>query len=140
MSVVSRIKGGIGADDPYWDALGHGELRITRCAHCSRWIWPAHYRCGDCGSWELEWTPVEPIGTIYSWTRAYFVPDEIRERAQDAPYVAVLVELPGAGRVRVSGVLQGSQEGLRIGASVRGVFLPPSPKSKDYPSLAWELT
>ena len=133
------IKGGIGADQPYWDALGQGEFRLPRCTGCSRWLWPAHYRCGLCGSWDIEWVQQEPIGIIYTWSRVFFTSAETKERAEDLPYVAVLVEIPAAGGARVSGILLGEEDKLRIGAQVRGVFLPPSAKSKNYPTLAWQL-
>lgn len=137
---AQTIKGGIGADGPYWDALAQSEFRLTRCATCSRWLWPAHYRCGHCGSWDIDWVRVEPIGKIYTWSRVFFASGETKERAGDLPYVAVLVEIPAADGIRVSGVLVGSEEKLRIGAEVQGVFLPPSVRSKNYPTLAWQLT
>lgn len=133
------IKGGIGADQPYWEALGRQEFRLTRCAGCSEWQWPAHYRCGHCGSWDIEWVELEPQGTIYTWSRVFFTSAETKEREEDLPYVAVLVEIAAAAGARVSGVLIGDEDKLRIGAPVRGVFLPPSAKSKNYPTLAWQL-
>lgn len=107
-----RINGGINADEKYWEFLEDSEFRLPRCAGCARWMWPAHFRCGDCGSWEQEWVPVDPSGSVYSWTRSWHAFDRTRERAED---------------------------GLRIGAPVRGHIDPPSPKSKGYPALRWSL-
>lgn len=136
---LPRIRGGIGADGPYWDALERGEFKLSRCCGCDRWIWPAHFRCGHCGSWEIRWDDVDPRGTIYTWTRNHAVSDVLKERRGDVPYVTVLVELPQAGGARVAGVLQGDERGLKIGAPVRGVVRPPEPRAKGYATMAWEI-
>lgn len=135
----NRIIGGIGADDDYWRALEDGEFKLPRCASCGRWMWPAHFRCGRCGAWELNWVSVEPKGEVYSWTRSWYAFDRVRERAADVPYVTVLAAIPHAGGARVLGVLKGVEEGLRVGASVRGSIDPPSEKSKGYASIRWSI-
>jgi uncharacterized protein len=134
------ITGGIGADDPFWEALEAGEFRLPRCGGCGRWTWPAHWRCGECGSWEFRWTAVEPAGTVYSWTRTWYAFDRTRERAGDVPYVVVLVEVDGTDGARVLGVLTGDEAPLKIGARVAGAILPPAEKAKGYPSIVWSLT
>lgn len=134
-----RINGGIAADDPFWEALEAGELRLPCCAGCGRWTWPAHWRCGACGSWEFRWTAVEPAGTVYSWTRTWYAFDRTTERAGDLPYVVVLVEVDGTDGARVLGVLTGDEAPLKVGARVTGTILPPSEKSLGYPSLVWSI-
>lgn len=133
------IAGGINADQEYWEYLGRGEFRLSRCASCATWIWPAHFRCGKCGSWDIEWAPLEARGVVYSWTRTWYSFDRTAERAEDIPYVTVLAEVNGAGGARVLGVLEGDESQLTIGARVRGVIKPPSAKSKGYPSVCWVL-
>lgn len=135
----NKIVGGIGADDEYWRGLEDGALKLPRCAGCGVWMWPAHFRCGQCGAWDLNWIAVEPQGEIYSWTRSWYAFDRVRERAADVPYVTVLAALPQAGGARVLGVLKGSEEGLRVGAKVRGSIDPPNEKSKGYASIRWSL-
>lgn len=139
MNAVARIRGGIGADEEYWLALERGEFKLARCADCRKWMWPAHFRCGDCGSWDIAWEDVEPVGTVYTWTRNHAVSDVIKERRGDLPYVTLLVELPQAGGARVAGMLDGSYNGLRIGARVRGKIRPPEDRSRGYATMAWEL-
>jgi uncharacterized OB-fold protein len=134
-----RITGGIGADERYWESLEEGHVRLPRCAGCKRWMWPAHFRCGDCGSWDQLWEEVEPTGTVYTWTRSWYVFDRTKERAEDVPYVVVVAELPGAGGARVIGVLDGPDDGVRVGAPVRGHIDRPSARSKGYPALRWSL-
>ena len=139
MNATPRIRGGIGADEQYWAALERGEFKLSRCSSCHIWMWPAHFRCGHCGSWEIEWEDIEPVGTIYTWTRNYAVSDVIKERREDLPYVTVLVELPQAGGARVAGVLQGDGANVRIGAAVRGVVRPPDVRARGYATMAWEI-
>jgi len=134
-----RITAGIGADDPFWEALEAGEFRLPRCAGCGRWTWPAHWRCGECGSWDFVWTALPPKGTVYSWTRTWYAFDRTKERAGDVPYVVLLVEIDGADGARVLGVLAGDDAALKIGAPVTGTILPPSEKAKGYPSVVWRL-
>ena len=136
----NKILGGICGDDEYWRGLERGEFRLQQCANCARWIWPANFRCGKCGSWQMEWRDMEPVGTIFSWTRSWYLFDRTRERADDIPYVTVVAEIPAAGKIRVMGVLKGDETGLRIGAPVRGEIDPPSEKTKGYPSLRWVLS
>ncbi len=133
----AKIIGGIGADDEYWRSLSRGEFRLSRCAVCKGWMWPAHFRCAQCGAWELEWVEVEPRGTVFTWTRSWYAFDRVKERAEDVPYVTALVELAHAGGARVLGMFEGPDEVIRIGAPVRGEIRPPTAKSKNYPSIVW---
>jgi uncharacterized OB-fold protein len=125
-------------DAPYWHGLRRGELVVERCTGCRTWIWPAEWRCGECGSFELGWESVEPTGTVYSWTRTHYPFDP--SHADLIPYVHVLVALTEAGGRRLLGILTGDQTGLRIGATVRGYVEPPSARTLDLPALRWELT
>lgn len=134
-----RIRGGIGADEEYWNGLAEGDFRLPRCARCERWTWPAHFRCGECGSWKFEWIKLEPEGTVYTWTRVHYVFEDVRSRAGQAPYVTVVAEIPAAAGARVMGVLKGPEEGLRIGAQVKGVIEPASELSWGYPTICWTL-
>jgi hypothetical protein len=82
---------------------------------------------------------MEPRGVVYSWTRCWGAFDRTGERAADVPYVVLLVEVEGAGRTRVMGILDGDDTRLRVGARTTGVVRPPSPKSLGYPSVVWVL-
>lgn len=134
-----RIAGGIGADDRYWESLEEGVFRLPRCAGCGAWMWPAHWRCGECGCWDQDWVEVEPVGSVYSWTRTWYSFDRVRERAGQIPYVVVVAELPEAGGARVLGALRGPEEGIAVGAPVHGVIDGPAPESKGYASVRWVL-
>ncbi|ETB17992.1 DNA-binding protein [Mycobacterium avium 09-5983] len=122
-------------DAPYWEGLARGELTIQRCAGCGQWIWPAEWRCGECGSWDFDWPTVAPVGEVHTWTRTHypFVPDH------PTPYVHVLVALCEAGGRRVLGLLTGREDGLRIGARVQGVIEEPSSRTRELPVFRWQL-
>jgi len=134
-----KITGAIEADDEYWRGLESGVFQLQRCASCQTWTWPAHFRCGHCGSWEFEWVPLPANGLVFTYTRTRYAFDRVLERKEDVPYVTVVTEIPAANNVRVMGLLKGSEQGLTIGAPVKGVIEPPSPKTKNYPSIRWEL-
>src|ERR1700709_2690317 len=111
---AQRIPGGVAADDEFWRGLEEGRFSLPRCQGCDRWTWPAHYRCGECGSWHFRWEEVEPVGNVFSWTRTWQAFETIQERAPSLPYVTVLAEIPAAGGARVLGVLKGGEAGLRV--------------------------
>jgi uncharacterized protein len=134
-----RITGGIGADDRFWESLEDGEFRLPRCADCATWMWPAHFRCAACGSWEQVWEQVEMRGRVYSWTRTHQVYDRTKERAAELPYVVVVAELPAADGARVVGMLAGPDERVRCGAAVRGHIEPPAEASKGYATVRWSV-
>lgn len=140
----NKMVGFIDSGDEFWEALERGEFRISRCSGCKRWMWEANFgaptvRCSECGCWDLEWVEVEPEGVIYAWIRSNRAYPGVTEREADVPYVTVEVEVGGPGGPRVLGVLKGREDGLRVGARVRGTIEPPSPKTKGYPSISWSL-
>jgi uncharacterized protein len=134
-----KIIGAIEADDQYWRSLEEGEFKLPRCASCKNWTWPAHFRCGRCGSWDFEWVALEPKGTIFTWTRTQYAFDRVLERKAQVPYVTVVAEVPAAAGVRVMGVLKGDERNLHTGMAVQGSIDPPSASSKWYPSIRWEV-
>lgn len=124
-------------DAPHWHGLQRGELWLQRCPGCGTWIWPAEWRCGECGSFDPGWEAVEPTGSVYSWTRTHYPFDPAH--ADLVPFVHVLVAVEQAGGRRLIGILTGDETALRIGAAVRGYVEPASPRSLDLPALRWEL-
>jgi uncharacterized OB-fold protein len=104
---------------PYWEALGRGELLLQRCATCTAWVHYPRRRCPVCMSNQLGWEPVEPVGTIHTFTvarRATAVPF-----ASDVPQIIAIVEL--ANGVKMTTTLTDVQpDRLRIGQPVHGVY------------------
>lgn len=126
-----------GLDAPHWDGLRSGRLVLQQCSDCSTWIWSPRPICPHCHSFQLSWRDVDPIGTIFSWTRTW--QPFTRESTGHLPYVVVLVELPAAGGRRIVGVLA-QADGVRptIGAPVRGHIEQP-PDDRHWPLLRWHL-
>jgi uncharacterized OB-fold protein len=126
-----------GLDAPHWDGLRAGKLLLQRCRQCATWTWSPRPICPACHSLDIGWEPVDPLGTIYSWTRTWqpFAP----ESTGHLPYVVVLVELPAAGGCRVLGVLAHA-DGVtpRIGDQVRGEIEQP-PDNDHWPLVRWHL-
>jgi len=122
-----------GLDQPYWDGLARAELLVQRCGRCQTWIWGPQWICGSCHAFDPWWQRVEPVGTVYSWSRTWrpFI-DELHV---DVPYVTIVVELPAAGNRRVLGLLTGS-DSVRIGDRVTGVF--EHDEGARWPMLRWQ--
>ena len=110
-----------GLDKPYWDAALRGELVAQRCRACRAWQWGPEWICHRCLSFDLAFERVSGRGRIYSWERAWHpVHPALREAV---PYVAVLVELPEAGGIRMLGNLAGDARApVEIGAAVEPLF------------------
>ncbi|MDN5913760.1 MAG: OB-fold domain-containing protein [Pseudonocardia sp.] len=127
-----------GSDAPHWEGLARRELRIQHCPRCDMWIWSPRPICPSCHHDQLEWPVIDPVGTVYSWTRTWqpFHPST----AGHLPYVVVTVELPAAGNRRVLGVLcDGDGADVRIGMPVKAEFDDPDDPA-GYPLLRWRLS
>jgi len=126
-----------GADHPYFAGLMEGEIRLQSCEGCGKHHWPAVFHCPDCGSWDHNWSPVSPEGTIYSWTRTWHSFGGLD--AFNAPFVSVVVTLSQVPSVRLLGLLQGDEEGLAIGAPVSGAVHSVEFQGRTIPALSWSL-
>jgi uncharacterized protein len=126
-----------GLDTAHWEGLRAGRLLLQRCGQCETWIWSPRPICPACHSFDLNYETVQPVGTIYSWTRTW--QPFSQEATGHLPYVVVLVELAAAGARRVLGVLAHA-DGVtpRIGATVRGVIEQP-PDDRFWPVVRWHL-
>jgi uncharacterized OB-fold protein len=125
--------------DTYWEGLEEGEFRLCRCTACKVWIWPVIERCGACGSWDREWIAVEPTGVVWGWSRIRHALDGMEHRKDDIPYVVVSAAVGGPNGPKVLGVLKGSEDGLKVGAPVRGTIDPPSPSARGYAAIRWSI-
>ncbi|WP_176593698.1 Zn-ribbon domain-containing OB-fold protein [Sphingobium sp. EM0848] len=121
-------------DQPFWDGLSKGQLRIQRCATCGQWTWPPQERCGPCGSWDMGWEAIAMEGIVHSftWVRHPFTP----AMSGRTPFANLLVELPQAGGARLLGLLEGAGEGLAIGAAVTAEVIR---DTDDHLALRWRL-
>ncbi len=125
-------------DAPYWAGTRDRVLRVQRCGACNTWQWGPEWLCHNCRSWDMRWVEVEPKGKIWTWTRCWHpVHPALKGHG---PYIAVLVELPHAGNVRMLGNLLGDPEQpVRIGAPVEAVFEPHDDAATPYTLVQWKL-
>jgi uncharacterized protein len=123
---------------PYWAGLRQNRLMVQRCSHCQTWQFGPEWLCHRCHAFDPAWTEVEPRGRIFSWERVWH-PSHAALR-QHGPYLAVLVELPHAGCVRMVGNLLGDpMQAVVIGADVDGVFEHHREHSAAYCLLQWRI-
>jgi uncharacterized OB-fold protein len=123
---------------PFWTGLQQGRLMVQRCTHCRCWQFGPEWICHQCHAFDPSWVEVPAQGRIYSWERVWHpVHPVLKERC---PYLAVLVELPDAGYVRLVGNLLGDPlQEVQIGAEVRGSYEHHEEPDPGYSLLQWEL-
>ena len=127
-----------GLSAPYWAGLRQNRLLVQRCTHCQTWQFGPEWICHHCHAFDPEWTEVEPRGRIFSWERVWH-PSHAALR-QRGPYLAVLVEIPHAGGVRMVGNLLGDpMQAVVIGADVEGVFEHHVASDPAYSLLQWRV-
>jgi uncharacterized OB-fold protein len=127
-----------GLSAQYWEGLRQNKLLVQRCHHCQTWQFGPEWLCHHCHTFDPDWVEVSPKGVIYSWERVWHPSHPALKN--HGPYIAVLVELPHAGRVRMVGNLLGDpQQTVEIGISVEGVFEHHKRKDISYSLLQWQL-
>lgn len=124
-------------DYPFWQGLQRGELRIQHCTGCGRWLWPAEWRCGECGSWDFDWPVIPGEGRVYAWERTHH--SFVRKFSDLLPYVNVLVELPHAGGARILGLVTGPSGNISIGDRVVAEIQSPSARTGNLPAVFWRV-
>jgi hypothetical protein len=77
-------------------------------------------------------------GRVYSWTRTHhrFAGTE----GLPLPFVTVVVELPQAGGLRLTGLLEGDTEAVAIGQTVTGSPGETLFEGLNIPTIRWRLT
>jgi uncharacterized OB-fold protein len=128
-----------GLSAPYWTGLRHDRLLVQRCSHCQTWQFGPEWLCHRCHAFDPEWTEVEPQGRIFSWERVWH--PSHASLTHRGPYLAVLVELPHAGGVRMVGNLLGDpMQEVVIGTSVEGVFEHHPDSDPPFSLLQWRVS
>ena len=127
--------GADGLSAPYWEGTRRNELHIQFCKGCNHWQWGPEWICHRCNSFDLDWRQVQGRGVIYSYQRVWHPVHPALNG--HGPYIAVLVELPEAGNVRMLGNLLGDPtQDVRIGAGVEAVFEP----HDSFTLVQWRVT
>lgn len=127
-----------GLSAPYWEGLRQSRLLVQRCRHCQTWQFGPEWLCHHCHAFDPDWIEVAPKGVIYSWERVWHPSHSALKN--HGPYIAVLVELPHAGHVRMVGNLLGDPHQIvEIGMSVEGVFEHHRRADLSYSLLQWQF-
>ncbi len=103
---------------PYWQGLTQGELRIQRCATCSKAVFYPRSICPHCYANHLVWVVASGKGTVYSYTVAH---QGFGPFAADVPFVVAIVELEEGVRM-MSRIIDAPRERIVVGAEVRVTF------------------
>ncbi|PSQ09189.1 nucleic acid-binding protein [Halobacteriales archaeon QS_5_70_15] len=119
-------------DDGYDDLLeaieaGHGFY--LACENGHNYL-PPRRVCPDCGSSELEETPLPGTGEVITRKVVHVPPPRFED---DAPYVTAVAEF---GPVRVTGIVLDADAAPDVGGAVRPVV--GSPETRDDRLLAFE--
>ena len=83
----------------FWAGAARGQLLITRCEGCGRYVWYPEPPCRYCGASRLAWTPVSGRGTLFSWSVVHHA--WIPQFREQLPFVTGLVALQEDPAVRV---------------------------------------
>lgn len=77
-------------NDIFWSWCHRRELRLQRCARCSKTSWPVVEACEHCGGVNLSWDRMSGRGKLVSWSafeRDYYA------GLMPLPYSNVIIEL-----------------------------------------------
>ena len=103
----------------FWTGGGEGELRIHRCAACTRYFHPPQPVCPNCSSRDVAPTAVSGRGKVVSFTINHqpWTP-ELSEK-----YVVAIVELEEQAGLRfLSNVVGCPPEAVEVGMAVKVTF------------------
>jgi uncharacterized OB-fold protein len=105
---------------PFWVSASRGELCFPKCLDCHRFHWYPMERCPYCLGTTIEWTKVEPVGSIFTFTTVRHVFDSSFDLP--IPYVIALIEFEAAPEVRLISNIIDDIDKLEIGMRVRALF------------------
>lgn len=81
---------------PFWEGLGEGAFRTTRCEACGHLTFPPKPICPECWAENIRWEEVAETGWLYSWTRIHAGPAVF---AAELPYPVGVVDLDSGIRI-----------------------------------------
>jgi len=103
---------------PFWTSGASGELRITRCQSCRRWVFPLSAACPECGG-ATAYEATSGKGTVFTHTTNAHPYNP----AVPVPYNISIVELPEQEGLRfTTNVVDCPPENVHIGMPVHVQF------------------
>lgn len=105
---------------PYWDGAAAGQLRIQRCAACTRHFFYPRMVCPHCGSPTVEWVAASGRATLYSYVINH---RPVPGFEADAPYPIAVVELAEGPRMMTTLVdVEPTPEALQLDMPLEVTF------------------
>lgn len=80
----------------YWEGTAAGELRLQRCRQCNQHYFYPRPRCPQCGSRDVEWTPVSGRGRLHTYVISHRAAPGFEDHV---PYAIAVVELEEGPRM-----------------------------------------
>ena len=106
-------------NQPFWDGLREGQLRMQQCLSCELIWYPPGPLCPDCWSTEIEWTTLSGRGTVNSWV--VFHQAYLKGFADDVPYNVTEVTLDEGPRL-MTNLVGIDNDQIEMGMPVEIVF------------------
>ena len=117
----------------FWAGAARGQLVITRCDACGRYVWYPESPCRHCGGPHLTWAAVSGCGTLFSWAVLHHA--WIPQFKDQLPFATGLVALAEDPAVRlVSYIVDCAPQALRCEMPLQVVFRP-----LRYPGVAGDV-
>lgn len=111
----------------YWAGTKQHKLLIQRCRACLTFRWYPRPVCGNCGSFDYDWTEVKGRGNLFSYSTVHRPP--MAEFKGDVPYTVAIVELDEVSNVRLLGrLLDCPPERVKIGMPVEVSYQDVTPE------------
>lgn len=111
----------------FWEFTRQRELRLQRCADCTRFRWPPGPVCDGCVGEDYTWDKVSGRATLLSWViyhRPYFP-------QYSAPHTVLMVELD-EGPLFVTQPHELETDGLRDGLAMEVDWLDGEDQHGEY--------
>ena len=82
--------------DSFYKFVGEGKLMAAKCSKCGAVQLPPRPACPKCMSKDQQWIPVNPKGTLLTYTVIHVAPKEFETKA---PYALGIVRFDNGGQL-----------------------------------------
>ena len=106
--------------EPFWRAVGVGELRLQQCGECGTVRFPVAPMCWSCLSGDAEWVAVPTTGSVAASVTVHRATGDPLW-GPEAPFVTAQVDMDGG--VRLPGRVVGERHPLGRGTRVHAAYL-----------------
>jgi len=97
--------------ESFYRFISEGKLMAARCQDCGKLLLPPKPMCTSCLSVNLQWTELERVGKLLSYTVIHIAPEQFQSLA---PYSVGIVELKSG--LRLPGMIKEVEpEKLKVG-------------------------